>query len=335
MNYTTGNAKVDAVGMINFSGNTIPHTWYKTICYESGKPNLNAIIILSDIVYWYRPQEVREEKNGQISGYKKKFASDLLQRSYAQISDMFGLSKRQATAAIDFLQTLGVIRKEFRTVQTAGQVLNNVLFLDIVPERLKELTYPPKGDGDGPLSGQDVPPVTSECERVSQPYVTGITLERETNTEISTETTDRDFNNQIYPHPARAEPMDGIEAYQKLIRRNIDYEIFMERLSHSDRERFEELYQLICDVVCMPRRNIRIGGQEYPHKIVKSRFLKLRATHLIYVIECLDQTTTKITNIRAYLLTALYRSIETVHNQISQRVLHDMYGTYDEEAKIA
>ena len=61
MDYSTGNKTVDQVGKINFIGNVIPHTWYKTILRENGKPNVNAIIILSDIVYWYRPKEVRDE----------------------------------------------------------------------------------------------------------------------------------------------------------------------------------------------------------------------------------------------------------------------------------
>ena len=166
--------------------------------------------------------------------------------------------------------------------------------------------------------------------------MTGITFERETNTKITTEITNTDYNNPIHPRSARADPMDEIEAYQSLIRRNIDYDIYMERLQYGDREQFDELYQLICDIVCMPHGNIRSGGQEYPHKVVKSRFLKLRATHLEYVIECIKQTTTNITNIRAYLLTALYRSTETVSNQITQRVQHDLYGIpEEEEAKIA
>ena len=51
MDYSTGNKTVDQVGKINFIGNVIPHTWYKTILRENGKPNVNAIIILSDIVW--------------------------------------------------------------------------------------------------------------------------------------------------------------------------------------------------------------------------------------------------------------------------------------------
>ncbi len=59
--YSSGNEIVDAVGKLAFIGDIIPHTWYKTILRDNGKPYLNAIIILADITYWYRPSEVREE----------------------------------------------------------------------------------------------------------------------------------------------------------------------------------------------------------------------------------------------------------------------------------
>lgn len=55
---TSGNEIVDAMGSINISGNIIPAVWYRTITKENGKPYLLAIVILADIVYWYRPSEV-------------------------------------------------------------------------------------------------------------------------------------------------------------------------------------------------------------------------------------------------------------------------------------
>ena len=51
--YSTGNEIVDENAKLNISGNIIPQVWYRTIIRESGKPNLTAIIILADIVYWY------------------------------------------------------------------------------------------------------------------------------------------------------------------------------------------------------------------------------------------------------------------------------------------
>ena len=140
--YTTGNAKVDQMGQIRLTGNVTPQVWYRTITRENGKPHLLAIAILSDIVYWYRPAEVRDESDGNITGYRKRFKADMLQRSYDQFADFLGVTKRNVTDAIVLLESLGVIRREFRTVEIGGMKYNNVLFIDLFPEQLLRLTYP-------------------------------------------------------------------------------------------------------------------------------------------------------------------------------------------------
>ena len=45
--------------------------WFKTIRYPNGVPHNNAIHILADIVYWYRPKEERDEESGQLIGMKR------------------------------------------------------------------------------------------------------------------------------------------------------------------------------------------------------------------------------------------------------------------------
>lgn len=102
--YSTGNDIVDRVAEINMTGNIIPHNWYKNILFENGKPDLTAITILSDVVYWYRPTEVRDEHTGDVIGRKKKFQADKLQRNYEQIAEAFRVSKRQAKRAVTNLE---------------------------------------------------------------------------------------------------------------------------------------------------------------------------------------------------------------------------------------
>lgn len=145
--YSTGSSIVDEMASINLTGNVIPQTWYRTITKESGKPYLLAIAIMSDIVYWYRPQEVRDEGTGQIIGYRKKIHDDLLQRSYDQFSDMFGESKRCVTEAIVRLEKLGLIKRVFRTIEVNGMRYNNVLYIELFPDRLYDLTYPDTQEG--------------------------------------------------------------------------------------------------------------------------------------------------------------------------------------------
>ena len=157
---SSGNDTVDAMGQFAFTGNVIPMNWYHTICRDNGKPHLLAITILSDIVYWYRPTEVRDERTGQIVGWRKKFSGNLLQKSYAQYESLFGESKRSVKAAIDLLIELGVVYRHFKDIKLTPngpveidkktdngsdgneQRLYNVMFLDINIRRLVELTYP-------------------------------------------------------------------------------------------------------------------------------------------------------------------------------------------------
>ena len=120
--------------------------------------------------------------------------------------------------------------------------------------------------------------------------------------------------------------IDETAAYMKLIRDNIEYEHHMKYDQHGDKEMYEEIYETICDVVCVRRQTIRINGEEYPYELVKSRFLKLNSSHVEYVMGCMKDTVTKITNIRAYLITTLYNAPSTMSHYYQQAVQHDMYG---------
>ena len=139
---STGNETVDRLSRMNITGNIIPAAWYQTIRKPTGKPYLNAIVILSDIVYWYRAAEVRDEGSGQLLGYRKRFKADLLQRSYQQMADQFGITKRDATNAVVELERLGVVRRVFRTLTINGQTVPNILFLELDADVLEQITFP-------------------------------------------------------------------------------------------------------------------------------------------------------------------------------------------------
>ena len=141
--------------------------------------------------------------------------------------------------------------------------------------------------------------------------------------------TDMSYTNPINQSTGKADAIDVIDetsAYMALIRDNLDYEHHMKYGQHGDREMYEEIYETVCDVVCVKRKTIRINGEEYPYELVKSRFLKLNSSHVEYVMGCMRETVTKITNIRAYLITALYNAPSTMSHYYQQEVQHDMYG---------
>lgn len=119
---------------------------------------------------------------------------------------------------------------------------------------------------------------------------------------------------------------NNLSAYEQLIKEQIDYEIFKQSMKPWEFEMYDELYNLIREVVCVPRSVVRIAGADYPYEVVKSRFLKLNSSHLQYVMETLKKTTTKIGNIKAYMLTALFNAPGTISHYYQQEVQHDMYG---------
>lgn len=179
-----GNEIVDMVGRISITGNIIPQIWYKTITHPSGKPYLEAIVILSDIVYWYRPTEVHDERTGEVIAYRKRFKADLLQRSYADLAQQFGISKREATNAVVALEKIGVVRRHLRTIDVNGTKMANVLFLELVPKALLALTC-------GEVTPITFKSDTSHVQKgdLSRSEVTPLTFKSETNTENTTENT--------------------------------------------------------------------------------------------------------------------------------------------------
>ena len=120
--------------------------------------------------------------------------------------------------------------------------------------------------------------------------------------------------------------MDDVNAYIEIIKENIEYDHYMKYGDKQDRELYDELFEIICEVVCVKHRTVRIGGDESPYELVKAKYLKLNSSHLNYVIDCMKNTTTKIANIKAYMVTKLYNAPNTINHYYQQEVQHDMYG---------
>lgn len=211
--YTTGNARVDQMGQIRITGNVTPQVWYKTITRKNGKPHLLAIAILSDIVYWYRPVEIRDESTGHITGYGKRFKWDMLQRSYDQFADFFGESKRSITEAVTLLESLGIIRREFRTIEIGGMKYNNILFIDLFPEHLRRITYPETEEEEATVSVPDTeactpcPGIPGEGSQNSGTRNTKNTTEN--TTEITSSSSADDDRRQEMVRECRAAALEG------------------------------------------------------------------------------------------------------------------------------
>lgn len=120
--------------------------------------------------------------------------------------------------------------------------------------------------------------------------------------------------------------MDVIQAYTDIVKNNIDYDILIQGCRTGDREYIDEIVELLVETISIDRETVMISGAEYPYQFVKNKLLKVNYSHIQYVLECLHDTTTKVRNVKVYLLTCLFNAPSTIGNYYRSEVNHDMYG---------
>ena len=119
--------------------------------------------------------------------------------------------------------------------------------------------------------------------------------------------------------------MEEMQDYRELILENIEYD-HLRRQFATYREDLDEIVELIVETVCARRKTTRIAGADFPHEVVRSRFLKLDSSHIEFVMECLHNNTTEIRNMKQYLLTVLFNAPTTMNNHYTAQVNHDMHA---------
>lgn len=158
---------LELMAQINFEGNILPISWFQHLTFENGKPDTISILLLSDIVYWYRPTIVRDEQTGQVLGHQKKFKADLLQKNYSDYENLFGFTRKQIRDAFVRLENLGLVKRIFRTIETSYGPKGNVMFIELYPHKLIDITH-------------KLPPINFKVNR-------GIHVSEEPSTLMSTE----------------------------------------------------------------------------------------------------------------------------------------------------
>lgn len=149
----------------------------------------------------------------------------------------------------------------------------------------------------------------------------------------NTEKNNTDFNDtESFPFPSfrdgQKRESKGNDAerraqYRELIMENISYDVLLLDLPY-DKEIVEEILELIVDTVCTTKETVRISDDDKPAEVVRSRFLKLDSEHIRFVVSCMKENTTKIKNIRQYLLATLYNASLTMTSYYAALVQHDM-----------
>ena len=117
--------------------------------------------------------------------------------------------------------------------------------------------------------------------------------------------------------------MEEYQAYSEIIKENIEYDALLQRNPY-EKDAIQGIFDLILETVISNKASMTISGQEYPMNLVKSKFLKLNSSHIEYVLGCLGKNTTKVYNIKSYLLASLFNAVSTMNIYYKAEVNHDM-----------
>ncbi|MGI6506766.1 MAG: hypothetical protein ACOX4A_00025 [Saccharofermentanales bacterium] len=137
----TGNPIVDVIGMLDCSGLVIPASWHFTITRDSGRPHYPAIALLAEIVSWYMPKPIYNDK-GYVVDYQAQFDGDFLCRSYEKLSNSLNMSKQQAQRALTYLEQRGIVKRHFyeEYIEEVRYSTPNHLAIELIPEGLLAVT---------------------------------------------------------------------------------------------------------------------------------------------------------------------------------------------------
>ena len=120
-----------------------------------------------------------------------------------------------------------------------------------------------------------------------------------------------------------AAAQSAVDIYREIIKDNIDYDILKQDMKF-DSDRLDEIVDLMLETVCTARKRVRIAGDDYPAELVKSKFMKLSSEHIRFVLDCMQENTTKIRNIKQYLKAVLFNAPSTIDSYYTSLVAHDM-----------
>lgn len=211
--------------------------------------------------------------------------------------------KHSIKSSIDSLQEFGYLSKQ-QSRGEGGVFGENVIEVYETPQSPFSI-FPVS---DNPAS---VKPVAEKQPQLNNKKLT------------NNESNNKRLNNQSINQKIETDGIDEMEAYIDIVKENIDYEYLLKDNPYK-KEVIEEILNLIVETVSVKRKTVRIAGADYPYEVVKGKFLKLEMGHIQYVIECMDKNSSKVRNIKNYLLTALYNAPNTIGNYYRSEVNHDM-----------
>lgn len=120
----------------------------------------------------------------------------------------------------------------------------------------------------------------------------------------------------------KSKEIDRWMEFREIFKKNMDYDLLIQR----DPEIIPEILEIMIETACSKVKSFSINGAQIPAERVRERLMKLNSMHIEYVLDALNQNTSKIQNIRAYLLATLYNAPKTINTYYQTLANHDMYG---------
>ena len=235
----------------------------------------------------------------------------------ADLQESTTLTKRQQRDAIKVLIDKGLIKRK-RCGMPAKRYFRVLDDTELIDDLLKQ----------GEAIINELNPIAQKCENVTscgdkivQQEVTNCNIKLAQNVPYTinhniNKSKENNPNLSIHGNADVIDMMDNSaeivsveerENYLELIRENIEYDCFEEK----EQDKVDELVEIMLDVVCSSKSVIGVHGEDLPHEVVKSRYLKLNHEHIEYVLLSLKRNTIDVKNIRAYLITTLYNAPTT------------------------
>ena len=242
-------------------------------------------------------------KNGWFDEEKRAF----IYFSIEDIMDLLNCGKNKAVSSMKELEVIGLIEKKRQGMGKANVLyVKNFVVIETGSESRKiNFLNPENRDFRIPQN------------KLQESLNSGSNNTKENNTEMS----NTEFNHVLSLSDRKGG--DEMLTYAALIKKSISYESLLER-HPLDSELVEEIYELILETVIGKNESMVIARSEYQMEFVRSRFLKLNSLHIEYVIGCMQTNTTKVKNIKKYLLATLFNASTTMSGYYQVEVNHDM-----------
>lgn len=254
----------------------------------------------------------------------------------SEIMENLNMAEKTAIKTLKELEVVGLVEKKRRGLGLPSLLyVKNFIIDDMKQEKEEDIEEKGIQSEGSSRTGKlySSRPVENEGSRTvnmedqeQQKKMALISKTEFSDTDFSrTDTNHIKSNQTIFGDEKRDDGIDVVSAYQELIRENIDYDLLIERHPY-DRELIDGIYNLLIEVVLNQSEMMVISSSELPTALVKSRFLKLNFSHIEYVLNSLQGNTTKVNNIKKYLLASLFNAPSTISGYYQAEVNHDIFS---------